>query len=212
MRRFARAAAVTSLLAFLVALPAALAAQAGPGGPRGNRPFDRPEDTVIVNARSAWVFGVTTFTRGDYQPSGVDGTLAFRTDGLPFKAVGVGLRVGSFVQNQAVLIGRTQGFFAAAVANLRRPLVTLATVGSEDYPTYLKLELILEGAASANINSPMPQGKLSGSLAPLLAVSLGNRGVVDQGLSLVFGPAWFVGSRNAWHSQISFRFQMPRAH
>ena len=205
MRHFA-------LLALLVALPVTLEAQAGPGDRRPPSQFAEAEDSVPVNARSAWVFGVTTFTGGEYQPSGVDATLAFRTEGMPFKAAGIGLRLGSYIQNQAVLIGRSQGYFAAAVANLRRPLVTLATVGSEDYPTYLKLELILEGVASFATNSPMPQGNVSGSLAPLLAISLGNRGVLDQGLSLVIGPAWFVGKTAEWHPQVSFRFQMPRRH
>jgi hypothetical protein len=205
MNRFA-------LLALLVALPVTLEAQAGPGDRRPPSRFGEAEDSVPVNASSAWVFGVTTFTGGAYQPSGVDGALAFRTSGLPFKAVGIGLRAGSFIQNQAVLIGRSQGYYAAVVANVRRPLVTLATVGSEDYPTYLKLELILEGVASLAANSPMPQGAVSGILAPLLAVTFGNRGVLDQGLSLVFGPAWFVGKTAEWHPQVSFRFQLPRRH
>jgi len=205
MNRFA-------LLALLAVLPVTLEAQAGPGDRRPPSRFDEPEDSVPMNARRAYVFGVTTFTGGAYQPSGVDATLAFRTDGLPFKAAGIGLRLGSYIQNQAVLIGRSQGYFAAAVANLRRPLVTLATVGSEDYPTYLKLELILEGVASFATNSPMPQGNVSGILAPLLAISFGNRGILDQGLSLVLGPAWFVGKTADWHPQLSFRFQMPRRH
>ena len=205
MNRFA-------LLALLLALPVSLEAQAGPGDRRPPSRFDEAEDSVPVNARSAWVFGVTTFTGGKYQPSGVDATLAFRTEGMPFKAAGIGLRLGSYIQNQAVQFGRSQGYFAAAVANLRRPLVTLATVGSEDFPTYLKLELILEGVASLASNSPMPQGNVSGSLAPLLAVSFGNRGVLDQGLSLIIGPAWFVGKTAEWHPQVSFRFQMPRRH
>jgi hypothetical protein len=205
MNRFA-------LLALLLALPVTLEAQAGPGDRRPPSRFDEARDSVPVNARSAWVFGVTTFTGGDYQPSGVDAALAFRTSGLPFKAVGIGLRLGSFMQNQAVAIGRSQGYFAAAVANLRRPLVTLATVGSEDNPTYLKLELILEGVASLAANSPMPQGAVSGIIAPLLAISIGSSGVLDQGQSLVFGPAWFVGEKAEWHLQVGFRFQMPRRH
>jgi hypothetical protein len=212
MTLVARIGSIGTLLAAFFVAPAALEAQAGPGDRRPPSRFDEARDSVPVNARSAWVFGVTTFTRGDYQPSGVDATLAFRTQGMPFKAVAIGLRLGSFMQNQAVLIGRTKGYYAAVVANVRRPLVTLATVGSEDYPTYLKLELILEGVASLATNSPMPQGDVSGILAPLLAVSFGNRGVLDQGLSLVFGPAWFVGKATEWHPQLGFRFQLPRRH
>jgi len=36
--------------------------------------------------------------------------------------------------------------------------------------------------------------------------------VLDQGLSLVFGPAWFVGKTAEWHMQVGFRFQRPRRH
>jgi hypothetical protein len=212
MTLVARIGSIGTLLAALFVAPAALEAQAGPGDRRPPSRFDEARDSVPVNARSAWVFGVTTFTRGDYQPSGVEATLAFRTSGLPFKAVAVGLRLGSFIQNQAVLIGRTKGYFAAGVANVRRPLVTLATVGSGDNPTFIKLELILEGVASLAANSPMPQGNLSGILAPLLAISIGNNGVLDQGQSLVIGPAWFVGKTAEWHPQVSFRFQLPRRH
>jgi hypothetical protein len=212
MTLVARIGSIGTLLAALFVAPAALEAQAGPGDRRPPSRFGEAEDSVPVNARSAWVFGVTTFTRGNYQPSGVDAALAFRTQGMPFKAVGIGLRLGGFMQNQAVAIGRSQGYFAAVVANVRRPLVTLAKVGSEDHPTYLKLELILEGVASLAANSPMPQGAVSGIFAPLLAISIGNRGVLDQGQSLVIGPAWFVGKTAELHPQVSFRFQLPRRH
>ena len=96
MRRF------LALLA-LLALPASLLAQEGPG--RRGRWQEQLPDTPVVNAKAAWVGGVTTFARGDYQPSGVDVQYAVRTDHLPVAALGIGVRVGSFVQNQAVLIG-----------------------------------------------------------------------------------------------------------
>lgn len=193
----------------LLALHATLQAQEGPGGRRGRWEEERA-DTPIVDARSAWVGGVTTFTRGDYQPSGVEFGYGVRTHGLPVGAVTIGVRAGSFVQNQAVLIGRTQGFFTAAVGSLRFPLTNVAAVGNENDLSYLKLEFLLEGAAALNFNTPMPQGRTSAVVAPLLVITFGGRGVLDQGFSIVAGPAYFVGAVSEWHTQVSLRFQNPR--
>ena len=193
----------------LLALHATLQAQEGPTGRRGRWEEERP-DTPLVNAKSAWLGGVTTFTRGDYQPSAVDARLGIRTRALVVRAVSVGLRVGSFVQNQAVLIGRTQGVFVAAVGGLHVPLVNVAAVGNENDLSYLKVEFLLEGAAALNLNTPMPQGRTSAIVAPLLVITFGGRGVLDQGFSIVAGPAYFMGSASEWHTQVSLRFQNPR--
>lgn len=193
----------------LLAVQANLQAQAGPGGRRSRWEEERA-DTPIVNAKSGWIGGVTTYTRGDYQPSGVDIGLGVRTRGLPMSAVTIGVRLGSFVQNQAVLIGRTQGFFVGAAGSLRRPLGTVVEFGDEDNPTCLKVEFMLEGAATLNVNNPMPQGRTALIVAPLIVFRFGARGVLDQALSLVAGPAYFAGDVNQWHTQVSFRFQNPR--
>ena len=196
------------LLGALSALAGTLSAQEGPGR-RGRFDEQRP-DTSVVDARRAWLMGVTTYARGDYQPSGAEAGFGVRTDGLPMRAVTVGVRLGSFVQNQAVLIGKTQGFFVAAVGSLRRPLANLVALGNEDNLSYLKLEFVLEGAAALNFNNPMPQGRFSGIVAPLLGLTFGGRGVFDSGFSIVFGPAYFAGDASEWHTQVGIRVITPR--
>jgi hypothetical protein len=203
MRRFA-------LLALLLVVPATLVAQRGPGGRGPRRGYDdEQQDTVPSNATMGYQFGVTTFAGGTWQPSGVEAELLFRTKGLPFSAVGVGLRLGSFTQNSAVLIGGTQGFFASLVANVRVPLAKLWMVGSDRNPTFVRIEAMPEGVASLNANSPMAQGSMSliGSL--LLGVSIGGRGPMDQTFLLLAGPAWFGPKDSEWHAQVSMRFTAP---
>jgi len=208
--RTAFSAAILAVLlgapcAFLV-LPRALAAQQGPRG----RPTPPWEDSLPVDSDRGTALGVTTYSGGDWQPSGVDGQMTWRTRGLPVASVGLGVRLGSFVQNQAVWIGGSQGFFAAAVGSARRPLANLVAVGSESYPSYLRAELILEGAAAVNFNSPLPQGGANGILAAMLGFSFGGRYPMDQSFVVALGPAWFVGKTSDWRMQVSFRMQMPR--
>ena len=199
-----------ALLALFVLLPATLMAQYGQPGRGPRRGFDEEnQDTTPSTATRGYQFGVTTFAGGTWQPSGVEGELLFRTHGVPFTNVGVGLRVGSFIQNQAVLIGGSQGFFAAAVANVRMPLATLWMVGSERNPTFVRLEAQPELVASLNAHSPMGQGSMALIGSFLLGFTVGGRGPMDQTFLLLAGPAWFGPKASEWHAQVSMRFSAP---
>ncbi len=199
-----------ALLALFLLVPAMLLAQRGPGGGRRGRGYDdQPEDTLPSTATRGYQFGVTTFAGGTWQPSGVDAQLLFRTDRMPFSSVGVGLRLGSFIQNQAVLIGGTQGFFAAVVANVRLRLATLWMVGSERNPTFVKLELVPEAVASVNAHNPMGQGSTALIGSALLGFTIGGRGPMDQTFLLLAGPAWFGPKASQWQTQVSMRFTAP---
>lgn len=199
-----------ALLALLVLVPATLVAQRGPGDRGPRRGFaDEEQDTVPSNATRGYQFGVTTFAGGAWQPSGVEGQLLFRTDGMPFTSVGVGLRLGSFIQNQAVLIGGTQGFFGALVANVRVPLAQLWMVGSDRNPTYVRIEAVPEAVASLNAHSPMAQGSAALIGSMLLGITIGGRGPMDQSFLLLAGPAWFGPRGSEWHAQVSMRFTAP---
>ena len=200
----------TALLTLLVLVPATLVAQRGPAGGRPGRGFDdEPQDTLPSTATRGYQFGVTTFAGGIWQPSGVEAQLLFRTDRMPFSSVGVGLRLGSFIQNQAVLIGGTRGFFAAAVANVRLRVATLWMVGSERNPTFVKLELVPEVVASLNASNPMGQGSTALIGSALLGFTIGGRGPMDQTFLLLAGPAWFGPKAAEVHAQVSMRFTAP---
>ena len=200
-----------ALALLLAVLPAALAAQVGPGGRRGGRPGpdEQPADTLPSNATRGFQVGMTTYSGGDFQPSGVDVGLVWRTKGLPFSTVSLGLRAGSFIQNQAVLIGSTRGFFLALLGSARLPVATLWMVGSERNPTMVRLEAVFDLAGSWNANTPMAQGTFSVVAAPLAALSIGGRGPMDQSFLLLVGPAWFGPKSPEWHPQVSLRFTQP---
>jgi hypothetical protein len=198
-----------AVLAALALLPATLAAQIEPGGRRPRRGFDEEnQDTVPSNATHGYQLGVTSYT-GGWVPSALELGILFRTRGVPFSAVGLGLRLGSFIQNNAVLFGRTQGFFIGLTGTARLPLANLWMVGSDRNPTFVRIEGVLDGSASWNINNPMPQGSAGLLAAPLLGVSIGGRGPMDPTFLVAAGPAWFGPRNSAWHAQVSLRFSAP---
>jgi hypothetical protein len=197
-----------ALLVTLLLLPATAVAQIGPGGRRPNRGFDEePADTLPSDATRGFQFGVTSYT-GGWVPSALEAGLNFRTGG-PFSTVGLAVRLGSFIQNNAVLFGRTQGFFVGLMGTARRPVADLWMVGSENNPTFVRVEGILDASATWNINNPMPQGGFGVLVAPLLGISIGGRGAMNQNFLLAAGPAWFGPKASEWHVQVSLRFASP---
>lgn len=198
----------TTLLTVLLLLPATLLAQVGPGGRRPDRGFDEePQDTLPSTATKGYQFGVTSYT-GAWVPSALEAGLTFRTKG-PFSTIGVGLRLGSFIQNNAVLFGRTQGFFIGLLGTARLPVTDLLMMGSERNPTFVRLEGVLDASATWNISNPMPQGGFGVLAAPLLGISIGGRGPMDQNFLVAAGPAWFSPKASEWHVQVSLRFASP---
>lgn len=187
-------------LAFVALLaPALLAAQepdttaraAGPGNPgRGI------------------VAGVTGFTGGTWQPSGIELGLLWPLGRGGASTVSLTGRLGSFVQDQAVIYGSTQGFFTALLVGARTTLATIADVGSAENPSAVRFVGGVEAGGEVNFNSPLPQGSTMAIGAALAGISFGSGGGgIEQGFALLFGPAVFVGKATTTHVQVSLRYQ-----
>ena len=172
---------MTRILLVVLALPSLLAAQELPT-------FDAP-------ARRGFSIGVTGFTGGSWQPSGVD-VAVVRPFGAPAShgVVSLGARLGSFVQDQAVLI--------------RRPVANLAMVGTDRDPSWVRLVAAPELGVSAGIDSPLPEGGYWGTGALLFGLSFGGDQRIDENFAILAGPAVFAGKAGAnLHVQVSLRYQ-----
>ena len=163
--------------------------------------------SALAAQQRGFTVGVTGFTGGDWQPSGVEIGLLRAVGGTPGQSLGAMLCVGGFVQDQAVLVGGSTGFFMSVVGTFRRPLVTLASVGQETNLSYARLVGVLELGVSKDFNSPLPQGNVRGTGAALLGLSFGGDGRLDESFAILAGPAWFVGDATNTHAQVTMRFQ-----
>jgi hypothetical protein len=176
---------------FLVVAP--LRAQVAPGDE------DRPRGLII---------GVTGFTGGTWQPSGVEVGLFRPVGQAPGRSLSAMVRLGSFVQDQAVIYGRTTGFFVAGLAGARTPLATLAEVGTGPNPSAVRFVGVVEVGGNLNFNSPLPQGGSMGVAAALVGIAFSSdAGRVDRGFAFLLGPAGFFGRRSTAHFQLSLRYQ-----
>lgn len=195
------------LLFLLLFAPSVLVAQQPGEGPR-QRPGLFDQDTTLPAASRAYSLGIISYTGGTWQPSGVEAALLWRL-GHSSTAVGATLALGSFVQDQAVLLGQSQGFFVTLGATLRQSIVNIASVGSERNPAAIKLEASLDAAGTADLHSPLPQGPWGGRASAMLGLAFGSADALGQSVGLFFGPAVLVGRRTTTHAEVAFRMRMP---
>lgn len=154
------------------------------------------------------LLGATAFAGGTWQPSGIEVGLS-RPGGRRGESLALMLRLGSFVQDQAVLIGTTTGFFTWALVGYRREITDLMAIGSERNPSFLRLVGSVEVGGALNLNSPLPQGGGMATLAALAGVSYGAEYQGGGNFTILAGPALFVGSKATGHTQVTLRFQSP---
>ncbi len=196
----------------LLLVPSLLLAQkdqpTSPGGGRNPEP-PRADTMPPEPARRAWGLGVVGYTGGTWEPSGIEVAMLWRLSAHTATVAGVTLGLGSFIQENAVLFGQTRGFFVSLGATVRQPLVDLASVGSERYPSSLKLETALDLSGSANIDSPLPQGKWDGRAGLLLGFSYGSADPLGQSVAFYAGPAVFVGQSTSVQPELAFRLRLP---
>ncbi len=185
---------MTRLAALSLMVPALLAAQ-------------EPRDSLApLPARRGLVVGVTGFTGGTWQPSGLElGVL--RPLGTA-RYVSAMVRLGSFVQDQAVIYGSTTGFFTAFLVGGRAPLAMIAEVGLGPDPSAVRIVGAIEAGGEVNFRSPLPQGRAMGIAAALVGLSFGSASDrVEQGFAVLAGPAVFFGQATTTHVQVSLRYQ-----
>ena len=196
------------LLPLLLLVPSVLAAQPEPGG--GKRPGTFFEDTAGPPARRAYALGVLGYTGGTWQPSGIEFAALWRVGRTSGLSAGPTVALGSFVQDQAVLLGRSRGFFAAFGLTARDALLDLIAVGSERSPAEIRLEVTADVAWSADFDSPLPQGKWDLRAALLPGITFGSEDALGNSIGVFYGPAALVGrSSTTTHGEFVLRFRMP---
>ena len=163
-----------------------------------------------LGAQSSGAIGVgfaATLGSGWQIESGEIGYVRRSTHGL-VRAVSVGARLGSFI-DEGAFIGGNRGFVFATTLAARSPRLMLAELGDENNLTQIGFDLTVEATGYLTANSPLPQGSTWGAVALLPGLRAGSGDGPTYGL--VIGPTWFFGSTNEVRGLLAFRVEAPLA-
>lgn len=126
----------------------------------------------------------------------------------PVRALSLGARLGSFIDEGAI-IGGGRGFVFATTLAARSGRLMLAELGDENNLTQIGFDVTLEATGYLTTNSPMPQGSTWGAVAFLPGFRVGGGDGPQYGL--VIGPTVFLGSKNEVRGLLAFRVEAPLA-
>jgi hypothetical protein len=159
-------------------------------------------------AQSAFTLGLAATLGGGWQIEGADVGLVRRIAVGPFQRFTASARLGSFIDEGAI-IGGAKGFIGAAVLGLKTAPLSIAELGDDTNPTQIGADLTFEAGGWLGSKSPLPQGGSWASLALLPGLRFGGSGGMQY--SLMLGPAVFFGRSTDVHAFLGIRFEAPLA-
>ena len=144
---------------------------------------------------------------GGWQVEAVDIGYVQTVHAGPLRYMSVGGRIGSFVDENA-LIGGARGIVAGLVLQARTGLLKLADVGNETNPSSFGFDLSFEAVGYGAANTPLSQfGSAWGAVSVLPGVRFGDPQSMRYGL--VFGPTLFFGKETEVRPFLALRFELP---
>jgi hypothetical protein len=179
------------MLAVLGALSTPLAGQAGP-----------------TRSPAAIGLGFAATLGGGWQIESGEVGYVRRLGRGPLRALSASVRMGSFIDEGAIL-GGSRGFVVAGTFGARTPPLPLADLGDEQNITSIGLDVTLEATGYLTSNSPLPQGSRWGAVAFLPGVRVG--GGDGPQYSILIGPTAFLGSKTDVRGLLAFRIEAPLA-
>ena len=163
--------------------------------------------SVPLCAQAAFTIGYSGTLGSNWQIEALEAGIVGHTGLGPVRYVSSTVRIGWF-GDQGAIIGGTRGFIGASALALRSGRVSVFTVGDDQNPTIVALDLSVEVAGYLASRAPSPWVARSVSLAALPGIRVGQSGG-GQFVVLV-GPAWFSGG-GTWHAHafLSARYEIP---
>jgi hypothetical protein len=131
-----------------------------------------------------------------------------RTARGPVRAWSLGARLGSFIDEGAILSG-SRGFVFAATLAARSGRLKVAELGDEQNLTAIGFDVTLETTGYLTAHSPLPQGSTWAAVALLPGLRIGSGDGTQYGI--VIGPTAFLGSKTQVRGLLAFRVEAPLA-
>ena len=162
-----------------------------------------------VTPRNAIGFGFAATLGTEWQIEGGEVAYVHRRAGGLVGALSAGIRVGTFIDEGAIL-GGSRGLVAAGTFAVRTGTASLTQLGEEIDPTSIGFDVTLEGSGYIASNSPLEHGSQWGAVALLPGLRAGSGDGLRYGL--VIGPTAFIGGgRTTVRGLLGFRLEAPLA-
>ncbi|HYT04105.1 MAG TPA: hypothetical protein VEM13_04410 [Gemmatimonadales bacterium] len=161
-----------------------------------------------TGAAGAWTLGFAGTLGGGWQVEALDVGYARALHAGPLSVAALTARLGSFVDENAI-IGGTRGFVFGVTLATRTPMAHLADLGSDSSTNRLGLDVTLEATGYAGAHTPLPVGSPWGAVSLLPGLRFGDPNGAQYGL--VFGPTVFLGQSTQVRAFLGLRFEAPLA-
>jgi hypothetical protein len=161
---------------------------------------------VAQKRGAAWQLGLAATIGSGWQMEGADIGIV-RPMGLgPFRFGSVALRIGAF-QDEGSFVFGAEGFVAGLALAAQTGHLQFLSIGAENNPVAIGLDLTFEATGYLASDSPFPQGDAWVSLALLPGV----RSIQTDsfGASFCVGPALFIGQETSVRTFLALRIEVP---
>jgi hypothetical protein len=161
-----------------------------------------------AQSRGAWTVGLAATVGGGWQIEGADVGYVRAAHAGPLRVASVSARLGSFIDEGAIL-GGTRGFVFGLTLGGHTGMLALADLGTETSKSEVGVDLTVEGTGYLGAHTPLPQGSPWGALTLLPGLKFGDPDGMQIGLLL--GPTFFFGQVNQVRAFLGLRFEAPLA-
>ena len=158
--------------------------------------------------QNALTAGLAYTVGSGWQVEGFDVGLARAVHAGPIAALSLTARLGSFI-NEGAIIGGARGFVFGTSFAARTPTSTIAQLGADTSGGEIGLDFTLEATGYVGSNSPLPVGSPWGGVSGLLGLRFGDP--KGSRLGLLIGPTVFLGTVTEWRAFLGVRFEAPLA-
>src|SRR2546422_10963890 len=147
--------------------------------------------TPLAGQGNALTAGLAYTVGGGWQVEGLDFGVARAVHAGPIAALSLTARIGSFIDEGAI-IGGARGFIFGTSLAARTPTATIAQLGADTSGGQIGLDFTLEGTGYVGSNSPLPVGSPWGGVSGLLGLRFGEP--KGARLGLLLGPTGLLGT------------------
>ena len=159
--------------------------------------------------RNAIGFGFAATLGSGWQIEGGEVSYVHRHRSGVIGAFSAGVRIGTFIDEGAIL-GGSRGLVFAPTLAARSATASLAQLGDDENATSIAFDVTLEATGYLASSSPLSVGSHWGAVALLPGLRAGSADGVRYGL--VIGPtAFFGGGSSTVRGLVGFRVEAPLA-